>query len=193
MSTDHTATGTDDPLLTNGSASIVTTHHTTGPQTITATSTTNPAIFGAATVNITAATFNHFLLEGPLSAAAGTGFSFTVTPKVEFGNDVNYSGTIEFTSTDLQQPILPPAATVSGTGPFPFTATLKTVRPQTITATDSANSSIHGSLLVNISAAAAIDHFLVSGPVRTTAGTASTSLQQQKTNSATRFKPTRDR
>jgi uncharacterized protein (TIGR03437 family) len=169
-STDPTATGMGNVSLTNGTTSVTTTHDTAGLQTITASSGTIPP--GHADVEITAASFSHFLLNPPsTSTTAGTAVQFTVTPKDQFGNNTSYSGTIHFASSDTQA-VLPADAPESGTGPFgPFSVTLKTAGSQTITASDSANSMISGSMEVNVSAAT-FTHFLVTGPSSATSGTA---------------------
>ena len=85
----------------------------------------------------------HFAVMAPLSALAGTPFNFTVTAE-DGGNAtvVGYQGTVHFSSTDPLA-VLPGNVTLTnGAGTFP--ATFNTPGPQTITASDTANSSITG-------------------------------------------------
>jgi hypothetical protein len=92
-------------------------------------------------------TFNtlatHFTVTAPASAIPGTSFTFTVTALDQFNNPpTSYPGTVHFSSTDAAG-ILPVDSTLSG-GTGTFNATLKTPGSQTITATDTGNSSISG-------------------------------------------------
>src|SRR5262249_41026009 len=130
--------------LTNGTGSFSATLKTAGSQTITAADTSNASITGTSgAVTGTAAAATHFLVSAPSSATAGSDFSFTVTAQDAFNNtDTGYAGTVSFTSTDGQA-VLPGDSTLTnGTGTF--SATLKTAGSQTITATDTVDSSITG-------------------------------------------------
>src|SRR5207249_4156877 len=106
---------------------------------------------------------------------AGVTNNFTVTAKDAFGNTANsYLGTAHFTSSDSQV-VLPANYTfIAGdAGVHTFSATLKTGGSQSVTATDTVTSSIHGSqsgIVVNAAGAAS---FVVSGYTSpTTAGVA---------------------
>src|SRR5262249_41077232 len=106
-----------------------------------------------------------FVLTAPATASAGNPFNFTVTVE----NDASYSGTVHFTSSDGQA-VLPGDTTLTN-GAGTFSATLDTAGIQTITATDSRNSSIKGtSNTITVSGAAT--HFTVSAPASATAGSA---------------------
>ena len=86
---------------------------------------------------------------------AGTAFNFTVTAEDAYNNTATaYTGTVHFTSSDGQA-VLPVNSTLtSGTGTF--SVTLKTAGSQTLTATDTATSSITGaSAAITVSPAAA--------------------------------------
>jgi Pectate lyase superfamily protein len=84
-------------------------------------------------------------VTGPGSTAAGFSFSFTVTARDASNNPVsNYSGTVRFTSSDSAA-VLPQNSTLTNGGGT-FSATLTNAGFQTITATDTASGSIHGSL-----------------------------------------------
>jgi hypothetical protein len=173
-STDASASLPANSTLTNGTGSFQVTFKTIGSQTLTATDTVTSTITGtsnAATVAAGAAT--HFTVTAPASATNGNAFSFTVTALDANGNTATgYTGTVQFTSTDLQA-TLPASSTLSnGTGSF--TATLRTAGGQTITATDSTTRSITGTsnVITVSSTAATVTHFAVSGPASATPGTA---------------------
>ena len=107
----------------------------------------------------------------------GTSFSLTVTAQKSSGaTDTGYTGTIHFTSSDVQAGLpanFPFAAGDDGT--YTFTVTLKTAGSQSITATDTTTSAITGTLSgINVSPAAA-SQFTISGlPSTATAGVAQT-------------------
>ena len=118
------------------------------------------------------ATATHFTVTAEATATAGTAFPFTVTA-LDASNNVNngYSGTVHFSSSDGQAMLPTNSALTNGTGTF--SATLKTLGSQTITATDTVTASITGtSNSINASAGAAT-HFSVTPTTSTaTAGTA---------------------
>src|SRR5262249_17658729 len=91
---------------------------------------------------------------------AGSAFDFAVTALDAQDNPVStYTGTVHFTSSDGQA-VLPANTTLSnGTGSF--SAPLETAGSQTITATDTADSSITGTSNSSASSPAAATHFLV--------------------------------
>jgi hypothetical protein len=143
-SSDGSAVLPADSMLTNGTGTFSATLKTAGSQTITSTDTGNSSITGTSdTIDVNAAEATHFLVSAPVSVSAGIAFSFTVTAQDQFENTATaYGGTVHFTSSDGSA-ILPANSTLtSGTGTF--SATLKTVGPETITATDTGNSSITG-------------------------------------------------
>src|SRR5207302_7926694 len=110
---------------------------TVGNQTITATDTANSSITGTSNaVAVSPAATSRFVVSAPSSATAGAAFNFTVTAKDAFNNTTpGYGGTVHFTSSDGQA-VLPANSTLTnGTGTF--SATLRTVGNQTITATRS--------------------------------------------------------
>ena len=112
----------------------------------------------------------HFSVVSPASAVAGSVFNFDVTPVDDMGNAVSdYSGTVRFTSTDGKAIL--PANTALGGGTGTFSATLETVGPQTITATDMAKTKITGAT-TSITVAAGPSGFSVTAPAIVVAGTA---------------------
>src|SRR5207253_1750579 len=108
------------------------------------------------------------------SATAGTAVNVTVTAQDQFNNTAGgYTGTVHFTSTDGQAALPGNYAFVgSDNGAHTFSVTLKTAGNQTVTATDTATSSITGtSNTVTVSGAPAT-HFGLSAPTSATAGSA---------------------
>jgi hypothetical protein len=97
---------------------------------------------GALTVTAGAAA-THFSVSAPGTATAGTAFSVTVTA-LDATNAVvtGYTGTVHFTSSDVQA-VLPPNSTLTN-GVGTFSVTLKTAGAQTIAATDTVTATITG-------------------------------------------------
>jgi len=192
-STDGQAVLPADSTLTNGTGTFSATLKTVGSQTLTATDTVTASIAGTSgTITVSAGAATHYIVSAPASATAGTAFSFTVTAQDQFNNTATgYSGTAHFTSTDAQA-VLPADSTLTnGTGTF--SATLKTVGSQTLTAMDTVTASITGtSGTVTVSAAAAT-HYTVSAPATDVSGTAfsfTVTALDQFNNTATAYSGT---
>src|SRR5207253_1730325 len=99
------------------------------------------------TTNVTPAGAASYVVTGPASATAGVAFNtLAVTAKDSFGNTATgYTGTAHFTSIDGQAVLPADYKFVAGdNGTHTFTATLKTVGSQTITATDTVTGTITG-------------------------------------------------
>jgi hypothetical protein len=111
----------------------------------------------------------------PSPITAGVAGNFTLTAKDSSGNTATgYLGTVHFTSSDAQAG-LPTDYTFTATdaGQHTFSATLKTAGSQSITATDTAISTIKGSQAGITVNPAAANHFQVNGfPSPDTAGVA---------------------
>jgi hypothetical protein len=92
-------------------------------------------------------------LSAPANSAPGTSFNFTVTAQNPVGSstDASFAGTVHFSSSDSQA-VLPADFTFkpSDQGTQTFGATFKSGGPQTITATDTVNSSIVGTATVTV-------------------------------------------
>ncbi len=145
---------------------VLVTFNTVGTQTVTATDTVNPSITGSASINVTAAPapavatqYHVFFAGNATSVAAGTPIGFYVVPETASGAAVNnYTGTAGFTSSDLAA-LLPPNTTFTlpttstGTEGIRVNVTFNTVGSQTLTATDTANSTIFGTGSINVTAA----------------------------------------
>jgi len=148
--------------LTNGTGTFTAILYTAGSQTVTATDTVTSSITGAATVTVNPAAASSFVVSAPATATAGSSFNFTVTAKDAYGNvATGYSGTVHFTSSDGQAALPADATLTNGTGTF--SATLYTAGSQTVTATDTANSSLTATANVSVTPAAATT-FVLSYP-----------------------------
>src|SRR5205814_772193 len=130
--------------LTSGAGTFSATLKTAGNQTITGTDTGNASITGTTNaINVSAAAASHFSVTAPASATANNAFNFTVTALDPFNNTaISYAGTVHLTSSDPQA-VLPANSTLVN-GVRTFSATLKTIGNQTITATDTSNAAING-------------------------------------------------
>jgi hypothetical protein len=173
---DYTFTAGDNGAHTfTGGVTLV----TAANQTITATDTGAGSVTGATNgIAVHAAAANHYTVNAPSSATAGTAFSVTVTALDAFGNTaVAYRGTVHFTKSDSGTGSIVPANytfTAGDNGVHTFTngATLVTAGNRTVTATDAGNSSITGTAGNIAVSAAAASHFTVSAPSSATAGNA---------------------
>jgi subtilisin family serine protease len=153
-SSDPSAVLPSSATLTNGTATFSVTFKTAGLQSITATDAANKAIIGTEE-NIlvqagVASTFKVVPAPGPVTAL--TAESFTVTALDVYGNiALGYAGTVNFTSSDSAA-ILPGAVTVfpEQQATFSVTVTYAHAGTQTLTATDSATTSITGTVSVNV-------------------------------------------
>jgi fibronectin type 3 domain-containing protein len=124
---------------------------TAGIQSVIAKDTTNTSVISATRSGITVvpAAMSQFLLTGyPTTVKAGSANTMTVTAADPFGNITpGYQGTVHFTSSDHFAP-LPPnyTFTSSDAGIHKFMVILVTAGTQSVSVTDTANSSITGTL-----------------------------------------------
>jgi hypothetical protein len=128
---------------------------TPGSQTVTFTDTSNSAVTGLATIQVNAAAMaTHFALLAPATVHAGMPFPFAVIA-LDAGNHpvFNYTGTVHFTSSDSGAS-LPADFTfmTSDHGIHIFHPTLQATGSQTVTVTDTANSSITTQITLNVAA-----------------------------------------
>ena len=127
---------------------------TAGYQSLTATDTVNAALTAVqGSILVNAAAASRLVLSYPSSVKANTRFSLTVTVVDAYGNVVTgYTGTLSFSSSDSSAN-LPRKYTFSAAdqGVHTFTGlVLKKKGKQTITVTDSLNSSLTGSALIDV-------------------------------------------
>jgi VCBS repeat-containing protein len=140
-----------------------------GVQTITAADALSGSA-GSISVNVSAAAASQFALSAPATTTAGAAATVTVTALDPFSNVADgYSGTVHFTSSDGQASLLADSELTAGVGSFSLT--LATAGQQSIVATDTNDSSLHGSVTIVVNAASA-SHFNVAAPPNATAGAA---------------------
>jgi hypothetical protein len=127
---------------------------TAGTQSITAADTVTPVLTGTeAGILVNAAAASQFIISAPSSVTAGVPFSLTLTVEDAYGNVVTgYTGTVHFGSTGKRATL--PANytfTASDKGVHTFTGlVLRKKGKQTITITDTLNSSLTGSVIENV-------------------------------------------
>jgi hypothetical protein len=168
-STDGSASLPADSALTSGVGTFSATLNSTGSQTITATDTVTSSITGTSNAIAVALPATHFRVSAPGSTAAGAMFTFTVTAlDATDSTAVGYTGTVHFTSSDGAAAL--PADTTLTDGTGTFSVTLRTAGDQTITATDTSNSSLTGISNTIAVTPGAATHFGISNPTATTAG-----------------------
>jgi hypothetical protein len=127
---------------------------TAGTQSLTATDTKTASLIGTdGGITVKPAAASQFVLRAPASVSAGVALSLTITVKDAFGNVVTgYTGTIHFTSTDTTA-TLPRnyTFTAADKGVHTFSGLVLRKRgTQKITLTDTLNSSLTGSVIVNV-------------------------------------------
>jgi len=124
---------------------------------------------GAAAAAVSTEPATHFSVSAPSSVSAGSSFSFTVRALDQNNNRTSaYNGTVHFTSSNGAASLPADSTLTNGIGTF--SAILYTVGSQTITATDSGNTSITGTSGPITVSAAAPTHFAFSVPASATAG-----------------------
>ena len=142
-SSDSAATLPGASTLTGGRGTFPATFMTAGIQTITATGTDGPSTITGTSGTIRVLMATHFSVTAPASATTGLPLTITVTALDDDNNPVTgYAGTVHFTSSDPAA-TLPADTTLTG-GTGAFSAILRTLGPQTITATGPGSSTITG-------------------------------------------------
>jgi hypothetical protein len=161
-----------------GQHSFSATLKTSGNQTVTATDTVSSAIAGQTTVAVAAAVAKSLALTNVASpVVAGTAHTFSLSAKDAYGNiATTYTGTVTFTSSDTQA-IVPVnyTFTAADAGIHVITngLTLETVGSQSLTATDTVNSTLKATHSgITVTAAAAASFTFVGLPATMTAGVA---------------------
>jgi hypothetical protein len=145
----YTFTGADA-----GKHTFSATLKTAGTQSITAVDTASANLQGTDSgITVNSAAASEFVLSAPSSVQPGEPFSLTVTVEDAYGNIVTgYVGTIHFRSSDSQARLpVNYTFTASDRGAHTFTGLiLKKAGNQTITATDTKNSSLTGKTMVDV-------------------------------------------
>ena len=155
--------------LVNGTASFSVTLMTAGTQTITVTDAAS--ITGTSSPIMVSAPATHLSVMVPSNATTGVAINVIVTA-IDASNNTTttYSGTVHFTSTDVQASLPANSTLKNGTGSFPVT--LKTVGRQTITATDTMTAAINGTSSAIAVGTAAATHFSLTAPASWSPGSA---------------------
>jgi hypothetical protein len=145
---DYTFTAADAGVHTFSAAL-----NTAGTQTLTAMDTTTASAATFSGMVVQPAPVSHFVVAAPATIATGGAFAITLTAFDRYHNVApGYNGTVHFTSLDAAA-VLPPDYTFQGNdnGAHTFRwVTLKSVGTETITATDTASSSVTGSAAVEV-------------------------------------------
>jgi hypothetical protein len=131
-----------------GTRAFIATLKTVGSQTITVTDSVAPSLTVQQAVLVVPGTATAVIIANyPSPAGIDTTAGFTVIVRDAFGNTASgYRGTLHFTSSDAQA-VVPGNYTFTGAdqGAHLFSATLKTLGTQSISATDTAASGLTGS------------------------------------------------
>src|SRR4029077_1042410 len=148
---------------------------TAGSQSITVSDTVIPSGAGTQTgITVKAAAASRFTVPGsPSPPTAGVAGSFTITAWDPHGNRASgYTGTVRFTGSDAKA-VLPGnyTFTAADAGMRTFSAVLKTAGTQSLTTTDTVNSSIAGIQYVTVNPAAA-SRLVLSAPTSVKANAA---------------------
>jgi len=155
-----------DATLTNGQRTFSVTLVTAGSRTLTATDTATSTVTGSAAIDVVAGPAAQLALSTTATPIAGTGFPFTARALDRFGNTATaYAGRVHFTSSDGSATLPPDSTLTNGQGTL--AATLTRAGSQSITATDTATTTIGGALPVTVRAATAVRLVLADGPTAT--------------------------
>jgi putative Ig domain-containing protein len=161
-SSDGKATLPVDSKLSNGAGSFSVTFKTAGAQNLSATDTVTASLKGASSINVNPGPATQLSVTATSAATAMLPFNVALNVVDAYGNvATNYTGTVHFTSSDTQAALPADSTLANGTGSF--SATLKTIGSQTITATDTSAASLKAtSSSINVVSNAAT-HLSVSG------------------------------
>jgi hypothetical protein len=102
-------------------------------------------------ITVTPAAVSHFLISGPAAVTQGVGFKVTVSAVDDFGNvNPGYRGAVHLSSTDATGGTQNFTFSNNDSGVHVFSYTFNALGPQTLTVTDTANSAIFGSIVVDV-------------------------------------------
>jgi hypothetical protein len=123
-----------------------------GTQSITVTDTAAATITSTESgIVVSAAAVSQFAISGPTSVTKGVGFKITVTAEDAFGNVVTgYRGAVHLSSTDATGGTQNFTFSNNDNGVHIFSYTFNALGFQTITITDTTNSSISGSFTTDV-------------------------------------------
>ena len=160
-----------DSSLTKGTGTFNFTLKTAGTQSVTVNDTGNPDHSGTESgITVTPAAATQLVVAGAAGGTADTAETLTVTAEDPYGNiDPSYTGTVHFSSSDVQAVLPADSSLTKGTGTFNFT--LKSAGMQSITATDTATGTITGTETGVAVTPTGATHFTVSSLSGDAAGT----------------------
>ncbi len=123
-----------------------------GTQSLTATDTAAPALTGTESgIVVSPAAVSQFAISGPTNVTKGVGFKITVSAEDAYGNvNAGYRGTVHLSSTDATGGTQNFTFSNNDNGVHVFSYTFNALGFQTITITDTSNSSIVGSIVVDV-------------------------------------------
>lgn len=125
---------------------------TVGTQSITAKDAATASILGSETgIAVSAAVAVRFAISAPASVTQGVGFKFTVTAYDAYGNvATGYRGKVHLSSSDAKSGTQDYTFSNSDNGVHVFSYTFNALGLDTLTLTDTTDSSINGSGMVNV-------------------------------------------
>ena len=139
-----------DSTLSKGVGTFTVTLKSAGSRAITVADTTKAAVMGTKVMTVTPAALSVLSVSGRSVALTNKAYPLTVSAVDQFGNVItSYRGKVALSSSDAAALLLPVGQssytfTAADMGKHVFNVTLKTAGPQSITATDTAHSSITG-------------------------------------------------
>jgi ELWxxDGT repeat protein len=167
---------------------------TAGTDSITVKDTKNGSVTGSASVSVSPGALHNLLVLGPATSTAGVAFTLTVEAADAFGNVVpTYTGTIHFQTSDAHA-TLPADYTFSagdkGVHTFVNGVTLVRAGKTGLSAVDTVNSTVKGTLSVTVSPGTATSLAVSASTNNPTAGIAFTvtvTVQDAYGNTATSY------
>jgi hypothetical protein len=143
----YTFTATDAGVHT-----FTATLKTAGTQSITVKDAIDGTLLGTqAGISVTAAAAARFSISAPTSVTQGVGFKFTVTVLDAYGNVcTGYRGKVHLSSTDAKSGTSDYTFSSKDNGVATFSYTFNTLGLQTLSITDTTNSSVTSSATVNV-------------------------------------------
>jgi hypothetical protein len=143
---DYTFTAADGAIHT-----FTVTLKTAGTQSISVTDTAHPSVTSSLSVSVAPGAVTHFIISGPTNVTKGVGFSITVTAVDAFGNvNTGYRGSVHLSSTDSSGGTQNFTFSNNDNGVHVFHYTFNALGFQTITITDTTDSSIVGTIVVDV-------------------------------------------
>jgi hypothetical protein len=134
-----------------GSHTFAATLKTAGTQSITATDSTAAVSGSQAGIVVTAGAAAMFVFSAPTSVTQGVGFKFTMTVLDAYGNvATGYVGKVKVTSSDAKAGSQSYTFSSNDKGVHTFSWSFNALGSQSITVQDTGNTSLLGSLVVNV-------------------------------------------